>query len=115
MARISNIAFTLSILLIISLSLSAVSAVYIEDVQADALNPGKDGRVAIDVRNDLSDKIKDVSLSLDLSNTVFSSVGSSEENVDEIDDDDVETFTFTLSANVDSKPGDYNIPYTITY
>lgn len=100
---------------ILVFTLSLVSAVYVNGVNSDTLYPGKTGKLMIDVKNDLDSDIKDVSLFLDLSNTPFSTIGSAEETIDEINDDDSDTFSFTLSAEIDANTGDYNIPYILTY
>lgn len=92
-----------------------VSAIIVNDISSDIIYPGQQGQLSITLKNDLDINIKDVSVSLDLSNTGFSTVGSSEDNIDEINDGDKETFSFTLIANTNTKPGDYNIPYSISY
>lgn len=102
-------------------ALSVVSAAVIEDVRVSTLQPGEDATMVVTVKNPLDDKIKDVSLSLSFADPVthaalpISSVGSSEYNVDEIQDDDAEDFTFNIRASNSAAPGDYNIPYTLTY
>ena len=59
--------------------------------------------------------IEDVSLVLDFSMLPFSTVGSAEQSADGIDEDDTETFDFTLKAGNDAKPGDYLLRVTAEY
>lgn len=113
MRKTTSIAVFMLISIIIALN--SASAIIIKDIQSDILNPGKSGKLTVMIENDLSDYIEDVSMSIDLSNSPFSTIGSSEDTIDEIEDDETDTFVFTLSANTDAKTGDYNIPYTITY
>ncbi len=109
---------TLFTLLCVLVSISLVthaSALIITDITADTLSPGEEGRLIIEVANDMDQDISDVSLSLDLTNVPISSRGSSEDSIDEIDDDDSETFAFTLRASPTANPGDYKIPYTLSH
>jgi uncharacterized repeat protein (TIGR01451 family) len=76
---------------------------------------GKDGYVRIEIKNTLNDDAEDVSLSLQLANTPFITIGSSEESVDEILSDDEESFAFRIRASSSAKPGDYVLPYTLSY
>ena len=95
--------------------ISRASAVFISDINAQDISPGGEGKVAITVENDLNDPIEDVSIRLDLINLPFRSVGSSESSVDEIEEDEEEDFSFTLKATNDISPGDYQIPFILTY
>lgn len=76
--------------------------------------PGDENSVKLEVKNTLDYDLYDVSVKLVLDNLPFTSVGSSEK-VKDIDEDDKESFTFTLKSSTDITPGDYNIPYKITY
>lgn len=113
MTKISYIALIALVALLALTSIS--SAILIQDVQSDTIYPGKEGQLRVEVENDLSDDIEDVTLSLDLTNTPFSTAGSSEDTIDQIDSDDSDTFVFTLTTSTAAKEGDYNIPYTLTY
>lgn len=101
--------------LFLFLSLAFSSALVLESVDADVLAPGSEGSIDISIKNNLNDDIEQVSLSLDFTNLPFTSVGSSEDNVDDINEDDSEDFHFKIKAANDAKPGFYNIPYAITY
>src|SRR3989338_7019645 len=100
---------------LVIISLNFISAVIIDSVNAQKLQPGETGSVSVVVKNTLNDNIEDVSFVLQLSTTPFTTSGSSEDSEDEIRDDDEETFNFILKAPNDIEPGDYNIPYVITY
>lgn len=77
--------------------------------------PGGEERLHVDVENTESYDIEDVSLRLELSTVPFISVGGSQKNVDDLDTDDDDSTSFLLRAATDATPGDYNIPYTLTY
>lgn len=104
------IALTVALLFI-----PVASALVVSDVSADTIAPGQQGRLDITLKNTLDVDVKDVSLTLDFTGLPLSPVGSSEQSVKEIDDDDRESFTFTIRADTSAKVGDYKVPYTITY
>jgi hypothetical protein len=104
----------LSLLLTILL-IGSASAVAVTSIQADDFSPGKEGQVSINVENDFNADIKDVSASLMLLNLPFIPIGSSTESTDKIKEDDDEQFVFRLKAASKISPGDYEIPYTISY
>jgi len=91
------------------------SAVVVDSIDSTKLYPGQTASIGIEVKNTFDEDIEDVSFVLNLDNTLFTTSGSSEDSEDKIKDDDSETFNFVLKAPNDIKPGDYNIPYTITY
>jgi hypothetical protein len=97
------------------LGLSFASAVVVSEVATQTLFPGSSSRAILEIKNTLSEDIEDVSVTLDLTNLPFTTLGSSEDSHDEINEDDEEDFTFNLKANSNIEPGDYNIPYEISY
>ena len=99
----------------ILLLLNLVSAVSIKSAETDTLAPGTEGEIRIELENNLNDDAKDVSLKLEFTNLPFNPIGSSEESIDEISEGDEERFDFTIKASNDIKPGDYKIPYTLTF
>ncbi len=105
----------LAIPLIFLLMFSLASALLINSIEIDSLTPGSDGRITIEVENNLDEDIKDVTLRLDLTNLPFTSIGSADDTVEEIEEGDEETFTFRIKSSNDISPGDYKIPYTIAY
>ena len=110
----TGLLFILTVLSLIT-TLNSASAIIINSVDSDILRPGQQGTLSVYVKNDFDYDVEDVSLSLDLSNTPFSTIGSTEDSVDEITEGDKEQFIFTLTVNTNAKPGDYNIPYALTY
>ncbi|MBX4212096.1 hypothetical protein KW787_01410 [Candidatus Pacearchaeota archaeon] len=92
-----------------------VSALTVNSVTADSIAPGKEGTISVEVKNNADNDVNDVSFSLQLSNLPFTAVGSSEQGIDRINNDDEEDFSFILKASSDGKAGDYNIPYILTY
>ena len=97
------------------LSLSFASAVVISDVSQQELFPGEQTNLDLSVKNTLNDDIEDVSLNLVFDNTPFIPIGGSEDGVDEIRDGNTKNFHYVIKASQDIKPGDYNIPYEITF
>lgn len=104
--------FTLGIFLL--LSLSFCSAIFVE---ADYITiyPGEDGSVQINVDNNENFDIEDVFVALILEDLPFSAVGSSEKDLDNLNDGDDDSATFTIKASTGIAPGDYNIPYVVKY
>jgi len=95
--------------------ISLASAVTVINAEADTITPGQSGNVNIEIKNILNDDIQEVSVSLVISGTTFTTVGGSEDSVDEIQEDDKESFDFTIKASSTAKPGNYEIPYSISY
>lgn len=101
-------------LVLLSINFSIISALVV-DADYITTYPGKEGRVNLVIENNEDFDIKDISISLDLSNTGFTTVGSSEKSIDEIDENDDEDVSFTIRAATDITPGDYDILYKIGY
>jgi len=101
--------------LFLILATTLTQAMIVKSVSSDTIYPGQEGSVTITLKNDASTDITDVSMTLDFSNLPLTSVESSEANVDEILEGKTKVFTFHVKANNDAKPGNYNVPYTITY
>ena len=104
---------TLTIALILTLNLS--SAIIINSIDVPDLTPGQEAQIRIEVENILTDDAQDVSIALSFTNLPFIPVGTSEQSVDEIQEDDEETFVFTIKSSSSVTPGDYEIPYTLKY
>ncbi len=104
----------LTILALILVSTLA-SAVTIGTVTTPVFAPGEEAKIFIELENNLKDDAKDISLTLELTNVPFVSVGSSQVSIDEIDEGDEEDFGFTLKASNNIPPGDYSIPYTLEF
>lgn len=97
------------------LTLKLTSAVIVNSVEVGKFSPGQEGRVNLEIKNVFNDDVQDVSILLDFKDKPFIPIGSSEQTVDEITEDDEENFVFTLRASSDISPGQYEIPYTLTY
>ncbi len=87
----------------------------IVDSNYETIYPGESEEIILEIENNENFDIKDVSLALDLSDLDFTTIGSSEKDVDDIDEDDDEKVSFNLRASIDITPGDYNIPYILKY
>ena len=85
------------------------------DADYITIYPGEQGKITLDIDNNENFDIEDVSVNINLDNLPFSSVGSSEKNIDDIDEDDDDSVTFTIKASTSITPGDYDIPYSIKY
>ncbi len=94
---------------------SFASAMVVDSVTSENLYPGQSADLKVSVKNTLNEDVDDVSLTLNLENTKFTTVGSSEDSEDTIDEDDSENFNFVLKAAADTSPGDYNIPYSLVW
>ncbi len=103
--------FVLALVLILDMA----SAVTVISVDAGTLSPGADGEIRIEVENNLDETVDDVSLSLDFRNLPLIPVGSSSDSFDELEEDDNGVFTFRIRASNGIAPGDYQIPYVLTF
>ncbi len=96
------------------LSFSFISALSV-DAEYVTLFSGGQESVKIEIGNDENFDIEDIIFELNLANLPFTTVGSSSDSVDEINENDEETVSFTLKATTDIILGDYNIPYILKY
>ena len=105
------------------LTLNIASALII-DSNYITLYSGEEGKVTLDIKNNENFDIEEISVQILLINVLpdktpvplpFTIIGSSEKDVDDIDEDDDDSVSFTLKASTDITPGDYNIPYLIKY
>lgn len=103
------------IFLVLTLTLNLLTAMIVEEVTYNKFSPGQETDLTIEIKNTLEEDVTEVSLNLDFSLINFIAVGSSEDSIDEINEDDEEKFSFNIKAGNDLTPGDYSIPYTLTY
>lgn len=108
-----NIAITFFILLLASSSLA--SAVVVESVLAPTLAPGEQSSVLVSIKNTLDDTVEDLSFGLILDDTQFITVGGTEDSTDELREGRSEDFSFAIKPAYDIKPGDYQLPYEMSY
>lgn len=92
-----------------------VSAIVVSGVQAPALTPGKEGSVIVTIKNTFDDNVQDLSFGFVLSGTSFIAVGGSEKSTDELRDGRERDFSFMIKPSYNVKPGDYELPYEISY
>ena len=97
--------------------INSVSALTIDSVVlAEEIQPGKTTKIIIGLDNDSDEDIKDVSVTLDLSDVPFAPFDSaSEDSIDEIEENDVEYVEFEIIALNNAQAGIYKIPVTINY
>lgn len=106
-----SLAFLLSLILTINLA----SAVVVNFVEVSPIAPGEEGEIKIEIENNFDNDVKDVSLLLDFTGSPFIPVGTSEQSVDEIEEDEEEDFLFKFRASTNTVPGQYEISYTLSY
>lgn len=108
---------TNKILLGIFLAVFAINFISAVVVDADyvTLYPGEDGKVSVDIKNNENFDIDKVSVALEMNGTSFTSAGSSEKDLDDIDKDDRDSVSFTLRPSSSIAPGDYSISYTLKF
>ncbi len=104
-------AFLLSMILLMSF----VSPLTIDSVSVDSFSPGSQGQIRISVENNLNEDVEDASINLVLTNLPFIPIGSSQQSFSEIEEGDEEEFIFTLKSSNQITPGDYEVPYTLSY
>ncbi|MBU0760989.1 MAG: hypothetical protein KJ600_02775 [Nanoarchaeota archaeon] len=105
----------ISILFLLALQLTFTSAVIINSIDTSEISPGGEGLIKIEIKNILDDNAKDIYLSLNFEALQLIPIGTSTQSIDEIDEDDEEDFYFRIKASNDITPGDYKIPYTLSY
>lgn len=108
--------FLFLLIILVALALSnPVTSITIKSVSAPSLAPGEEGKINIEIENTLDSEVRDISLSLVFNNLQFIPIGSSEDSLGELDEDDDEEFTFKIKAANNIRPGDYEIPYNLQY
>ena len=105
----------ISALLVLVMLVNFASAITIRSITADAISPNKEGTISVEIKNNLNDTAEDISMVLDFTNLPFNPVGSSEDSISELDEDDTDELIFTVKATNDITPGDYKIPFTLLY
>jgi len=100
--------------ILLVLALSFVSSVIV-DVDYVVLYPGEEGMVNLEIENNENFDIEDISVGLDLSKIPFVAQGTSMKDVDDIDEEEDDSVSFTLRPHTNIVPGDYDIPYRIDY
>ena len=101
-------------LVMVFLSLNFLSAVVV-DADYITIYSGEQENLKIEIENNENFDIEDISFNLVLDTIPFTAVGSSERNIEDIDEDDDDSVSFKIKASTEIIPGDYNIPYLIKY
>jgi hypothetical protein len=104
----------LSSILLLFIFINFISALII-DAEYITTYPGEQENIKIKIENNLNYDVEDISLFLNLEDTPFTIIGSSEKNLEELDEGDDERLIFTLKSSTDIIPGDYNLYYTLRY
>ena len=105
------------------LSISFTSALLV-DADYITIFPGEQGTLNINVENNENFDIEEVSINLVLASVSstgqiislpFTVIGGNQKDLDDLDEDDDDSVSFAIKATSGIEPGDYNIPYVITY
>ena len=108
----------ITLIFVILLSLSLVSALSIKDVESlpEEILPGETAKISIEIENTLGQDITNLNVKLDLSEMPFAPYQSSNERfLDELDSDDNEIFNFMVIALPSTSTGIYKIPVIMEY
>jgi len=95
--------------------MASVSAVSVNSITVNTFKPGETGSIKIEVENVFDETVKNLVIDIDVANTPLNVVGSSSFGVNELKEDDDEVFAFGVRVSPTAKPGEYQIPYTISY
>lgn len=110
---ISLVMLTLVIVSCLNVSALTISSV---DTTPSQIKPGEDAELTVVLENDGDDTVEDVSVILNLEDLPLAPYdSSSEKTVDEIEEDDKQTFRFRVIALNNAKSGIYKIPVDIEY
>ena len=124
MKPLTKTIIALGILAVYVFSMISFASAILVDTNYITVYPGEEGKVSINVENNENFDIEDVSVSLVLStvsptgtvvSVPFAIIGSSTKDLDDLNEDDDDSASFTLRASNDAKSGDYNIPYVVAY
>jgi len=80
------------------------------------IEPGKTARITLNLKNNLNEDVKDISVRLDLGELPFAPYKSSNEiSFDSLNEDESISIIFEIMALADAKSGIYKIPILILY
>jgi hypothetical protein len=102
----------LAIILLASVSALTISSV---TTSPESVAPGQDFSLKVELENNLDDDISDVQVSLNLQNIPISPEKTTEAFVEDIEEDDSEKISFSLSADASAEAGSYKIPVQFSY
>ncbi|MEK6924894.1 MAG: hypothetical protein AABW71_01505 [Nanoarchaeota archaeon] len=97
------------------LSLGFASSLSVESVTVDTVSPGGEGIIRIDVENDGNQDIELLSVKLDFANPNIIPIGSSEEFLNSLEEDEEESFVFRFRVSNTLPVGTYSVDYSIIY
>jgi len=103
-------------MLLILFLISSAYALSVDSVFVDSVSPGGEGIIKINVENEGNNDIDHLSFRLDFpDDSKIIPLGSSEAFVNELKEDDDETFAFRFRVANDLPAGTYSLPYKILY
>lgn len=106
----------LLVLLQFILLLGLTGAVSVDSVTVDTVSPGQEGVIKINIENDGNNDVELLYFSLEFpNNSGIIPIGSSEAFVNELKEDDDETFAFRFRVSNQLPAGTYTLPYKINY
>lgn len=95
--------------------ISFVSSLTVESVNVDTVSPGEEGIIRIDVENDGNQDIDSLSIRLDFPNSNIIPIGSSEEFLSTLEEDEEESFVFRFKVSNVLPAGTYSVEYELSY
>lgn len=105
------ILYILSLILLIGFA----SAVSVESVTVDTVSPGEEGTIRIEIENNGNDDLEFLSFRLNFDNSGIIPIGSSEESLNTLEEDDEETLVFRFKIANTLPAGTYSVDYEINY
>jgi uncharacterized membrane protein len=108
-----NKIFALMILFVGLIGIS--SALTIESITVDSVSPGEEGIIRISVENDANEDVEDLSVRLSFLNPNIIPIGSSQEFLSRLDEDEEENFIFRFRVSNSLPAGTYSIGYNLEY
>lgn len=106
---------TLTFCLLAVFLIGFASSLNVESVTVDTVSPGEEGIIRIGVENDGNNDIDRLSVKLNFNNPNIIPVGSSEEFLDTLDEDEDESFIFRFKISNVLSAGTYSLGYNISY
>lgn len=104
----------ISILFVVFLA-GIVTSLSVESVTVDTVSPGEEGIIRINVENDGNEDIDSLSVKLNFVNSNIIPIGSSEEFLNILEEDEEESFIFRFKVSNVLPAGTYSIGYDISY
>lgn len=97
------------------LAIGFASSLSVDSVTVDTVSPGEEGIIRIEVENDRNEDIDSLSVRLIFPNSNIIPIGSSDEFLNTLEEDEEESFIFRFRVSNSLPAGTYSIDYKISY